>query len=99
MVKRYDASDDLNMRICEGGDYVRHDDYAALEAELAKLRAELGRRESGEWKLVPIEPTEEMRAAFNRVDAAIYRQPNRSLFKAKHAYAAMLAAAPLAELK
>lgn len=37
--------------------------FAALEAENAKLRAELERRESDGWKLVPVEPTPEMVSA------------------------------------
>lgn len=79
------------MALRSDGEYVLASDYAALEAENAKLkgeyewvasintaldksnqsawaenaklRAELERRESGGWKLVPVEPTPEMVSA------------------------------------
>lgn len=46
------------------------------------------------WKLVPSEPTLKMREAFSSVDQLRYTVSNRKLFKAKHSWDAMLAAAP-----
>ena len=46
------------MAINDRGEYVMHDDYAALEAELARLRA--GQEPDG-CMIAPIQPTEEMR--------------------------------------
>lgn len=63
---------------------------ATLEAENAKLRAELERRAVDGWKLVPVEPTEQMANAY--WDA--YQKANDTHFM--RCYRAMLAAAPSA---
>ena len=64
-VKRYDPiNSDGTCGMCvedaDYGAYVEFADYAALEAENAKLRAELERRVPDGFVLVPCEPTPEM---------------------------------------
>ncbi len=51
------------------------------------------------WKLVPIEPTEEMVVAMNTVIERPYNQANaKQMYKARHTYKAMIAAAPTAPI-
>lgn len=46
------------------------------------------------WKLVPVEPTQEMLAAMHAVTEKPYNHANKSqMYQAKHAYKAMLSAA------
>lgn len=46
------------------------------------------------YVLAPVEPTEAMIKSFNRRDELPYNPSGRSIYKAKHCYAAMLAARP-----
>jgi len=62
--------------------------FAALEAENAKLRAELERLQVDGWKLVPVEPTPGM--------AKVSTWDMNSFFPASKVWADMLAAAPSA---
>ena len=63
MVKRWDCMMGATVRETAEGEFVTYEDYATLEDELAKLRAELERRAVDGWKLVPVEPTPEMVSA------------------------------------
>lgn len=70
-VKRYDPNyaamspaDDLAVE-AEDGMFVMATDYATLEAENAKLRAELERLAADGWKRVPVEPTQDIRGAID----------------------------------
>ena len=68
-----------------------------LEAEIAKLRASPASATEG-WKLVPVEPTEEMVNAFKSADLTELRRYgvtiSRLLVRFTQNYRAMLAAAP-----
>ena len=79
------------MAINDRGEYVMHDDYAALEAELARLRA--GQEPDG-CMIAPIQPTEEMRKRAQDYLAAEGMIVSDWLVHT--AYTEMLAAAPSA---
>ena len=104
-VKRYDPinSDGTGGMCVEDADYgayVDYADYAAIEAENAKLRAELERRAVPDWwKLVPVEPTPEMLDAAIQDGICVDGKPvwkKDVVFQAKWKYQQMLAAAPSA---
>lgn len=77
------------MALRSDGEYVLATDYATLEAENAKLRAELERRAVDGWKLVPEQATPEMVSASRRI------WPDGEAFT-RERWRAMLAAAPSA---
>lgn len=77
-VKKYDpfGYDGLSalMTECEHGDYVRHEDYAALEAELAKLEAGMPRLMQANYDLrqqrdAALAECEQLREALQKIAA------------------------------
>ena len=99
-VKRYDPiNKDGTCGVCiedaDYGAYVEYADYAALEAELAKLKGELARLRAvpDGWKLVPVEPTSEMldRYPFN---VSVQLSDAMDTDDLRVVYQAMLRAAP-----
>ena len=79
-VKRYTIiSDNWDYVESPSGGFIDRDDYEALEAENAKLRAELERRVPDGFVLVPCEPTPEMVSAALETECNALRVENDRL--------------------